>query len=256
MIRRVTEREERAMPRDLLLTSPALGGADVLALQTKLEALGYAPGPLDGIYGVATESAVRAFQRDHDLQIDGIVGPRTRAALGALRKPSRRRANQRSPSDVGLQALDEALRHVGTRERPRGSNRTMFGRWFGIDGVPWCNIFMSYCFAVGARYVLCAGFKGPGVYRNGCTYVPTTEAWLRATGMWTGRTTPLAGDLAIFDWNGGVPDHIGIVASDLEGGRFETIEGNTAPGRDSNGGQVLRRLRYLSQVTGFGRVVR
>jgi hypothetical protein len=45
----------------------------------------------------------------------------------------------------GRRALAEALRHVGVRESPPGSNRTMFGRWFGVDGVPWCAIFVSYC---------------------------------------------------------------------------------------------------------------
>ena len=34
------------------------------------------------------------------------------------------------------------------------------------------------------------------------------------------------------------------------------IEGNTAVGNDCNGGEVMRRLRYVSQVDGFGRVKR
>lgn len=36
----------------------------------------------DGIYGPVTERAVREFQRDHRLAVDGIVGPETWAALG------------------------------------------------------------------------------------------------------------------------------------------------------------------------------
>ena len=87
-----------------------------------------------------------------------------------------------------------------------------------------------------------------------CAYVPTTEAWLRATGMWVGRSTPAPGDIAIYNWDGGVADHIGIVEADLGGGTFNAIEGNTSVGNDSNGGIVMRRLRYASQVTGFGRV--
>jgi hypothetical protein len=100
------------------------------------------------------------------------------------------------------------------------------------------------------------GFKGAGCSPNGCTYVPTTEAWLRATGMWKGRTTPLPGDIAIFNWDGGVPDHIGIVEKYLGGGQFQSVEGNTSLGNNSNGGEVMRRVRYLSQVDGFGRVVK
>ena len=33
-------------------------------------------------------------------------------------------------------------------------------------------------------------------------------------------------------------------------------EGNTALGNNSNGRQVMRRIRYLSYVNGFGRVVK
>ena len=63
-------------------------------------------------------------------------------------------------ASAGRRALAEALRHVGVRESPPGSNRTMFGRWFGVDGVPWCAIFVSYCFDVGAGRVLCRGWHG------------------------------------------------------------------------------------------------
>src|SRR5262245_52818743 len=52
------------MPVDLYVTSPMMTGPEVVEVQTKPTALGYAPGPIDGIYGVATAGAVRAFQRD------------------------------------------------------------------------------------------------------------------------------------------------------------------------------------------------
>ena len=40
----------------------------------------------------------------------------------------------------------------------------------------------------------------------------------------------------------------------LGGGDFEAIEGNTSAGNDSNGGEVMRRVRNLTQVDGFGRI--
>jgi putative chitinase len=49
-------------------------GSDVTLLQESLSALGYNPGAADGIFGRGTESAVRAFQRDQGIGVDGIVG--------------------------------------------------------------------------------------------------------------------------------------------------------------------------------------
>jgi hypothetical protein len=155
----------------------------------------------------------------------------------------------------GRAALAEALRHVGVRESPPGSNRTMFGRWFGVDGVPWCAIFVSYCFSVGAGVTLCRGWHGAGVYPRGVAYVPTLEAWLRATGRKVPEwSAPAPGDVAVFDWDGGLPDHVGIVIAVRTGGVLETVEGNTAVGNDSDGGAVMRRRRRRAQVSTFGRL--
>ena len=75
--------------------------------------------------------------------------------------------------------------------------------------------------------------------------------------MWIGRVEPRPGDIAIYNWDGGEPDHIGIVESYAQGGgTFTAIEGNTAIGNDSNGGEVMRRERCLTQVDGFGRVTK
>lgn len=52
-------------------------GEWVTYLQQHLEAAGYDTGPIDGIFGPITEAAVRQFQEDHGLTVDGIVGPIT-----------------------------------------------------------------------------------------------------------------------------------------------------------------------------------
>jgi peptidoglycan hydrolase-like protein with peptidoglycan-binding domain len=55
--------------------------AAVYSLQAVLMAHGYGCGGLDGVFGVSTDSAVRAYQRTAGLSIDGMAGKATFAAL-------------------------------------------------------------------------------------------------------------------------------------------------------------------------------
>ena len=58
-------------------------GDSVKECQTLLEKAGYSVGPcgIDGDFGRVTLAAVKAFQKDHGLVVDGIVGPVTRKEL-------------------------------------------------------------------------------------------------------------------------------------------------------------------------------
>ncbi|MBX7100388.1 MAG: peptidoglycan-binding protein [Myxococcaceae bacterium] len=58
-------------------------GAEVKELQSRLQAQGFDPGPVDGDYGPRTRAAVTAFQQAHGLEVDGVAGPKTWAALEA-----------------------------------------------------------------------------------------------------------------------------------------------------------------------------
>ncbi|MGE4245496.1 MAG: peptidoglycan-binding protein [Parvibaculaceae bacterium] len=60
---------------------------DVLAIQKRLRALGFNPGPLDGRRGKSTKAAIKAFQVANGLASDGIAGPNTRAALFPVKRP-------------------------------------------------------------------------------------------------------------------------------------------------------------------------
>lgn len=51
-------------------------------IQQRLKELGYYYGNIDGIIGSRSLSAIRNFQRDYGLTVDGIVGPNTLRALG------------------------------------------------------------------------------------------------------------------------------------------------------------------------------
>lgn len=61
--------------------------ANVAALQVALRALHHYHGGIDGIAGPRTRAAVRTFQRRHHLHADGVAGPRTRRALGRRGRP-------------------------------------------------------------------------------------------------------------------------------------------------------------------------
>ncbi|MFO7274801.1 MAG: N-acetylmuramoyl-L-alanine amidase [Bacillota bacterium] len=58
-------------------------GWAVRVLQQQLKALGFDPGPIDGIFGPKTEAAVKAFQRAAGIAVDGVVGPVTWSHLKA-----------------------------------------------------------------------------------------------------------------------------------------------------------------------------
>lgn len=249
------------MPRLLHVTSPLMTGEDVHKIQVTLSKLGYHPGAIDGRYGPSTASAISHLQHDSKIKSDGIVGPTTWAiflghATHSLPTKIASAPPHTGAGSPGVKALAWLIPHIGYKESPPGSNRNKFGVEFGVNGAPWCNIFLSLGFLHGAGIILCKGFKGAGVYPKGCTYVPTTEAWLRATGQWIGRAQPQSGDIAIYNWDGGVPDHIGVVEKYLGGGKFQAIEGNTGHSSLSNGGEVMRTQRYITQVDGFGRIHR
>jgi peptidoglycan hydrolase-like protein with peptidoglycan-binding domain len=59
----------------------AAGSPVVRHLQRLLSGAGYPPGPIDGRYGPLTERAVRRYQANHGLPVNGVVGPRIFAEL-------------------------------------------------------------------------------------------------------------------------------------------------------------------------------
>ena len=68
-------------------TYPTIGigscGSTVSYLQEKLNSLGYNCGKIDGVFGSQTLAAVEEFQKTEHLTVDGIVGPKTWAALNS-----------------------------------------------------------------------------------------------------------------------------------------------------------------------------
>jgi len=186
--------------------------------------------------GYATKDLVPMYGPDLDSFLLGQVQPSE-----AMAKRAAKRAADAKKTPMRVKALREAERHLGYKERPAGSNKTRFGKWYGVDGQPWCAIFVSWCYHV-------AGSKFHYAY---VPYI-VNDARRGVNGLQVTRD-PKPGDVVCFDWDGGVADHVGLYRED---GSILTTEGNTGIGNDSNGGEVMHRTRENSQVEAFVRVGR
>jgi hypothetical protein len=139
--------------------------------------------------------------------------------------------------------LNIARSQIGYRES-RG-NHNKFGRWYGMDGVSWCDEFVSWVGVMaGARNII-----------GRAAYTPAHAAWFQSIGRWGHE--PRRGAIAFFDFPDSVHriQHVGFVESVRSDGRVVTIEGNTSSGfggSQSNGGGVYRRVRARSLIAGYG----
>ena len=137
--------------------------------------------------------------------------------------------------------IEIASKEIGYEETPKNSNKTKYGKWFGLDGVAWCGMFVSWCYDQANQRLPNIGFS------KGFAGCQTAVAYFKRNNKIT--KTPSEGDIVFFDWNkDGRYDHTGLFVKwiDEKKGLFETIEGNTAIGNDSNGGEVMARRRNKS----------
>jgi len=100
---------ELESPTSTPILSQGSRGAAVIDLQGRLAAAGFSPGAADGIFGSLTDATVRSFQRARGLAVDGVVGPLTWAALGAVGRMSPGTSPPVSPGvDPTIEALNLA----------------------------------------------------------------------------------------------------------------------------------------------------
>ena len=151
-----------------------------------------------------------------------------------------------------LRALERAHKYVGVKENPPGSNHgSLIDQWCYVTnglrgGYPWCAAFLYAMFRGVGVDLAKQGLPGPALVEN-------WVRWGRTKGYV--RVRPYKGDVCCFDWDtNGWRDHIGIVDRVLairwRGGKFvgwvRSVEGNTASGNDSDGGQVQVRWRWVN----------
>ena len=139
--------------------------------------------------------------------------------------------------------LTIARKELGNTESPAGSNRTKYGKWLGLDGNPWCMMFIMWCFYMAGVKLL----KSTG----SCGELMRAA---QAAGCWvTANFQP--GDVVIFDFSGKqkTTQHCGIVEAVLPDYGVQSIEGNTSSGdsgSQDNGGGVYRRKRAQKYIIG------
>jgi len=120
----------------------------------------------------------------------------------------------------GAALVAVAKKEVGTKESPLGSNKQKYGAWFGMNGVRWCAIFVSWC-------ANAAGIPA-SVMPHGEASVSGFQDWYASRKLFRKKSSgyiPQPGDLMIQKSAGA--SHVGIVER-ADSDSFSTIEGNTS----------------------------
>ena len=145
--------------------------------------------------------------------------------------------------------IEIARGELGQTENPAGSNLTKYGFWYGVDGVPWCVIFLCWVYnQAGERMAFFGGGKTAS-----CSVL---LRWYREQGLTVDKQSVQAGDIVLLNFHGGKdPEHCGLVtevnrwAVTRELIQIQTIEGNTSVnGSQDNGGMVAEKTRYPQMI--------
>jgi uncharacterized protein (TIGR02594 family) len=170
-------------------------GSQVKALQLLLNAI-LKPSPNlkpDGDFGQRTHDAVARLQQANKLTADGVVGPRTWAALGQKPNPAPVSA---PPPAVGAPWMDIAAAELGVHENaaPGQHNKRIIEYHAATslkattDETPWCSSFVNWV-------MVQAGYRG--------TNNALARSWLE-WGM--GLSTPRVGAVTVIKKKGASSD--------------------------------------------------
>ena len=139
----------------------------------------------------------------------------------------------------GQDLVDVAVREIGYRENPDGSNK--YGTWCGIGNASWCHAFISWC-ANECGYIEDGTLPKTGACETGRQWFIHRDEYQPK-----GSYEPQPGDIVYFRHGSEtISHHVGIVEF-VENGILHTIEGNS-------GGLVKRRSYPLNadRIMGYG----
>ena len=259
-------------------------GPEVKSLQKKLLQIGYYLGSYgaDGDYGDATVTAVRKFQKDNSLAVDGEAGPNTLAAVNKVlpivqqeQKAIANRLRQAQPTDFSVKPiinwaenernytekdsltdLDDKTKNAGDDNYTKYSQEVDALGVFStqVQGQPWCATWITDGFI--NTYGVDKGLDmlcQPNKNSNAACCGDAAEYYQKA-GRW--YTSPQVGDQVFFKTTKYQYAHTGIV-TEVTDTEVTTIEGNTSSekGVVSNGGAVTKKHYPVgySGFKGFGR---
>lgn len=122
------------LDRTLSLQSPYLEGQDVLALQEQLLLLGYTQvGNPDGVFGGMTDAAVKQFQVDQELVVDGIVGQQTWHALFSIQADTQETPVSGGSVSFYLGTKSSEVKEINDRLQELGYSNCEPDRYFGAQ---------------------------------------------------------------------------------------------------------------------------
>ena len=192
---------------------PTKAQQNVQRIQHELARKGFDPGQIDGIWGRRTEQAVRAFQAARGLLADGIVGPKTWAALVEDAKVPE------GPGSPAMPWFEEARRLIGVKELEGHKNNGVILDWatgagipYKSDDIPWCGLFVAHCISSTLS-------SEP---------LPTNPLGARNWRKFGAPCKPCLGAVLVF-WRvsrSGFKGHVGFYAGQEASGVFHVLGGN------------------------------
>ena len=142
-----------------------------------------------------------------------------------------------------------ARKEVGYREGANNENKYARALYPKLNNVPWCAIFVSWCFRQAKATSLVDVQYNWGF--AGCT---DALRRFRKAGRVVPKRRARPGDIVFFDFNNVdvTAEHVGIVIEPAKSWGLVTVEGNTmaehATGSQANGNGVWRRNRPYSVI--------